>query len=135
LALLSKLFRRLPAILVVLAFATTSIVYASSARADSASCVAKVSSYVVELDELLSKERNWITPYFDLNEKYLPFRDCEADALLEVVSRSRFIQPIGYHPGLKQYSIVFLSDEVDVGFSYLASEKKSSRGYAGWVHK
>jgi hypothetical protein len=107
----------------------------SSARGDSASCIAKVSSYVGELDDLLSKERNWITPYFDLNKRYLPFRDCEADALLEVVSRSRFIQPIDYHPGLREYFIVFLSDEVKVGFTYLASEKKSDPGHAGWVHK
>lgn len=107
----------------------------SSVRADSASCLAKVSSYVAELDALLSKEKNWITPYFDLNKRYLPFRDCEADALLEVVSRSRFIQPIDYHPGLKEYFIVFLSDEVKVGFTYLASEKKSDPGHAGWVHK
>jgi hypothetical protein len=80
-----------------------------SARADSASCIAKVSSYVAELDELLSKERNWITPYNDLNKRYLPFRDCEADALLKEVSRSPFIQPIDYHPGLKEYFIVFSS--------------------------
>src|SRR5207249_1810184 len=107
----------------------------SSARGDSASCVAKVSSYVAELDQLLSKEKNWITPYFDLNERYFPFRDCEADALLEVVSRSHFIQPVDYHPGLKEYFIIFSSDEVKVGFTYLASEKKSQSNHAGWVHK
>jgi hypothetical protein len=58
------------------------------ARADSVSCLAKVSAYVAELDELLSKEKNWITPYDDLNARYFPFRDCEADALLEVVRSS-----------------------------------------------
>jgi hypothetical protein len=31
---------------------------APSAHADSASCLAKVSAYVAELDKLLSKERN-----------------------------------------------------------------------------
>jgi hypothetical protein len=106
-----------------------------SARADSASCLANASSYVAELDELLAKESNWITPYFDLNRRYFPLRDCEADALLEVVSRSRFIQPIGYHPGLKEYFIRFSSDEVVVGFAYLVSEKKSNIAHAGWVHK
>lgn len=106
-----------------------------SAHGDSASCVAKVSSYVAELDQLLSKEKNWITPYFDLNERYFPFRDCEAEALLEEVSRSRFIQPIDYHPGLEEYFIRFSSDEVVVSFTYLASEKKSNRASAGWVHK
>ena len=109
--------------------------HAPIARGDSASCLEKVSSYVAELDELLSREKNWITPYFDLNERYFPFRDCEADALLEEVRRSRFIQPIDYHPGLKKYFIVFASDEVRVGFTYLASEKKSQSDHAGWVHK
>jgi hypothetical protein len=107
----------------------------SSARGDSASCFAKVSSYVAELDTLLSKERNFLTPYIDLNERYFPFRDCEADALLEVVSRSRFIQPIDYHPGLKGYFIVLASDDVTVGFTYLASEKKSQPVSTRWVHK
>jgi hypothetical protein len=106
-----------------------------SARGDSASCIAKVSSYVAELDQLLSKEKNWITPYSDLNERYFPFRDCETDALLEVVSRSRFIQPIDYLPSVKEYFIVFQSDDVKVGFTYLASEKKSDRGHAIWVNK
>jgi hypothetical protein len=107
-----------------------------SARGDSASCIAKVSSYVAELDQLLSKEKNWITPYFDLNERYLPFRDCEADALLEVVSRSRFIiRPIDSLPSMNAYFIVFQSDDVKVSFAYLASEKKSNRGSALWVNK
>jgi len=106
-----------------------------SARGDSASCLAKVSSYVTELDELLSKERNWITPFNDLNERYFPFRDCETDALLEVVSRSGFIQPIDQHPYLKAHFIVFASDDVRAGFTYLAFEKKSQFDHAGWVHK
>jgi hypothetical protein len=109
----------------------------SSARADSASCIAKISSYVAELDELLSKERNWITPYEDLNKRYLPFRDCEADALLEVVSRSRFIQPIDHHPGLKEYFIGFSSDKVEVFFTYHVSKKRSDpdTNTVVWVHK
>jgi hypothetical protein len=92
-------------------------------------------SYVAELDELLSNERNWITPYFDLNERYFPFRDCEADALLEEVRRSRFIRSISYHSGTKQYFIKFTSDEVVVGFAYYVSEKKSDADHAGWVNK
>ena len=94
-----------------------------SVRGDSASCVAKFSSYVVELDQLLSKERNWITPFDDLNKRYFPFRDCETDALLEVVKRSSFIRSIDYNPPTKEYIIHFSSDEVIVGFSYLVSEK------------
>jgi hypothetical protein len=107
----------------------------SSARGDSASCTAKVSAYVAELDALLSKERNWITPYHDLNERYFPFRNCEADALLEVVRRSSFIRSISYGSRTKEYLIDFSSDEVLVGFGYLVSEKKSTFPTALWVHK
>src|SRR5947209_6048246 len=93
--------------------------YAPTARGDSASCLAKVSAYVAELDELLSKEKNWITPYFDLNDRYFPFRDCDTDALLDEVSRSRFIRPITYHPRTKTYFIIFSSHDVSAGFAYL----------------
>jgi hypothetical protein len=107
----------------------------SSAHGVSASCIAKVSSYVTELDALLSKERNLLTPYDDLNERYFPFRDCEADALSEVVRGSSFIRSISYGSRTKEYLIHFTSDKVLVGFGYLVSEKKSTFNTALWVHK
>jgi hypothetical protein len=107
----------------------------STARADSASCIAKASSYVTELDALLSKESGWIIPFENLNERYFPFRDCEAEALLDEVRRSRFIRSISYHSGTKQYFIRFSSDEIVVGFAYRVSEKKSEFDHVGWVHK
>jgi len=106
-----------------------------NARGDSASCIANVSSYVAELDELLSKERNWITPFDDLHKRYFPLRDCEADALLEVVRRSNFIRSISHNSRMNEYLIHFSSDEVLVGFGYLVSEKKSTFNSAVWVHK
>ena len=108
---------------------------APSARADSASCMANISSYVAELDALLSKERNLLTPYVDLNKRHFPFRDCEADALLEVVRRSSFIRSIGHHAG--QYFINFSNEKVEIGFTYYVSEKKSdpATNTAGWVNK
>ena len=42
-------------------------VQAPIARADPASCIEKVSSYVAEVDQLLATEKNWITPFHDLN--------------------------------------------------------------------
>jgi hypothetical protein len=109
----------------------------SSARADSASCLAKLSSYVAELDELLSKERNLLTPYDDLNERYFPFRDCEADALLEIARSSRFIRSISHNGRLNEYFIHFSNDQVKVGLYYYASERKPEPGFntATWVHK
>jgi hypothetical protein len=105
------------------------------AHADSASCLANISSYVVELDALLSKERNLLTPYIDLNKRHFPFRDCEADALLEVVRRSSFIRSVGHHAG--QYFILFSNEKVEIGFTYYALEKKSdpATNTAGWVDK
>jgi hypothetical protein len=109
----------------------------SNARADSASCLAKVTSYVTELDELLSKEKSWLTPYDDLNGRYFPFRDCEVDALLDTVRRSRFIRSISYSSRANLYFIRFSSDEVRVSFTYVVSEKKSDpdTNTAMWVHK
>jgi hypothetical protein len=72
------------------------------ARADPASCLEKVSSYVAELDPLLTKERNWITPFLDLNNRSFPFVDCDVDALLEVVWQSRFRRPITYNPRTRE---------------------------------
>jgi len=112
-----------------------SLTQISDARADSALCLAKASSFVAELDELLSKEKNWNTPYFDLIERYFPLRDCEADALLEVVRGSRFIRSISYHARTNQYFIVFLNGDVGARFAYLVSEKKSHAASAGFTRK
>lgn len=98
-----------------------SLTQAPSARADSTSCLAKVSAYVVELDTLLSKERNWITPYFNLIERTFPIRDCEADALLEVVRGSHFIRSISYSSRLNEYFIIFSSDDVEADIAYHVS--------------
>jgi hypothetical protein len=113
------------------------LVQVPSARGDSASCFAKVSFYVAELDELLSREKNRLTPYEDLNERYFPFRDCEVDPLLDVVRHSRFIRSISYTSGTKQYFITFMSEEVTIGFNYYVSEKKSDpdTNTVLWVHK
>src|SRR5688572_9309253 len=111
------------------------LVQGLSARADSDSCMANISSYVAELDALLAKEKNRITPYHDLNERYFPFRDCEAVAFLEVVRGSGFIRSISYRSG--QYFIRFSNDEIDLGLTYYVAEKKSSRetNTVGWLHK
>jgi hypothetical protein len=103
------------------------VAQAPSAHADSASCLAKVSAYVAELDELLSKERNWITPYFDLIKRTFPIYDCEVDALLEVVRGSRFIRSISYSSRLNEYFIVFSSDDVEADIAYHVSEKNRTR--------
>jgi hypothetical protein len=97
--------------------------------------MANISSYVTELDALLSRERNLLTPYIDLNERHFPSRDCEADALLEVVRRSSFIRPISHHAG--QYFIHFSNEKVEIGFTYYVSERKSDpeTHTAGWVNK
>ena len=103
-----------------------------SARADSASCLAKAAAFVSELDELLEKVRNSNQPYFDLVERYFPLRDCEAEALLDVVRRSRFLRSIGYNPRSNAYYIKFEKDDVGAWFAYYVSERKSSTPGAGF---
>jgi hypothetical protein len=111
------------------------VAQAPIARADPASCIEKVSSYVAELDQLLAKERNRITPFHDLNNRYFPFVDCDTDTLLEAVWRSRFIQPITYNPRAKEYLVLFSSKDVKVGFAYGTFEKESNTPFALWVDK
>src|SRR5882724_2800405 len=92
----------------------------SMTRADPASCLEKVSSYVAEVDQLLASEKDRITPFQDLNKRYFEFRDCDTDAVLEVVWRSPFLIHIAYNPQAKKYYIRFSSKEVEVGFAFSA---------------
>ena len=107
------------------------------ARADSASCLAKITSYVAELDVLLLEVRNNLAPYNELSERYFPFRDCEADALLEVVRRSKFIRAISHSAREDAYFIQFSNGDAIVNFTYYASEKKSNpdKYNTKWVNK
>jgi hypothetical protein len=75
------------------------------ARADSDTCLARVALFVRELDELLEKEKYDSGPYSDLAERSFPFRDCEAEALLDVVRQSRFIRSIQHSPRTEEYHI------------------------------
>src|SRR5260370_10281450 len=50
-------------------------------------------------------------------------RDCEADALLEVVRSSRFIRSISYNSRANAYFMRFSSDEVLIDLTYYVSEK------------
>jgi hypothetical protein len=105
------------------------------ARADSASCLAKVALFVRELDELLEKEKYHSRPYSDLAERFFPFRDCEAEALLDVVRQSRFIRSIQHSPRTEEYHILFERDGLGAWFSYLVSERKSRAAGAGFTRK
>ena len=111
------------------------IMHASTARADHDSCMEKAKSYFAEIDQLLSKEKNWIMPFVELNERYSPLEDCDTDLLLQEATRSRFIQPITYNPQAKYYVVRFSSNDVKVGFAYFALTKKSSTHSALWVNK
>ena len=73
------------------------IMHASTARADHASCMEKAKSYFAEIVQLLSKEKNWIMPFVELNERYSPLEDCDPDLLLQEATQTRLIQPILYN--------------------------------------
>jgi hypothetical protein len=67
-------------LMLFLAAPLIALVQVPAPRADSASCLAKATLFVTELDELLEKEKEWDTPYPDLVKRYFPLRDCEAQA-------------------------------------------------------
>ncbi|MEH2496317.1 hypothetical protein V1294_002796 [Bradyrhizobium sp. AZCC 1678] len=111
------------------------IVQASPTRADPVLCLEKAKSYFAEIGQLLSKEKNWIMPFVELNERYSPLEDCDTDLLLQEATQWRFIQPIIYNPHAKYYIVRFWSNDVKVEFAYSALTKKSDTHSAGWVKK
>jgi hypothetical protein len=123
---------RASAILVLLLLCLTNT---SSARADSDTCLAKAALFVAELDELFEKEQYSMSPHQDLIKKYFPLRDCEAEALLDVVRQSRFIRSIRHRSRANEYFIRFERDNLGAWFGYLVSEKKSTLADAGWINK
>ncbi|KRR27950.1 hypothetical protein CQ14_08985 [Bradyrhizobium lablabi] len=107
----------------------------SAAHADSVTCLEKAKSYFAEIDQLLLKEKNWIMPFVELNERYSPLEGCDTDLLLQEATNSRFCQPILYNPYGKVYLVRFWSEDVKVEFAYIPLEKKSETHSAGWVNK
>ena len=110
-----------------------------SALADNTpACVAKVSAYVAELDQLLSRKIPWylpddIGPYNELQRKYFPFGDCDGDPILIEATKSRFFQGIGYNPRGKTYSVEFSNKVVTTGFAYDVKQRKVESKGAGWL--
>jgi len=108
---------------------------ASTARADHASCMEKAKSYFAEIDQLLLREKNWIMPFVELNERYSRLEGCDTDLLLQEATNSRFCKPILYNPYGKVYLVRFWSEDVKVEFAYYPLKKKSETHSAGWVNK
>ena len=123
-----------PAALVALML---SLAQVPNARADSDTCLAKIKSYVAELDVLLLEVKNNLAPYDELSERYFPFRDCEPQALLEVVRGSKFIRSISHHARTDAYFIHFSNGNVIVSLTYKAAERKSNpdKNNTTWVDK
>ena len=109
--------------------------FSPTAQADPASCFEKLSSYVAELDQLFLKEKNWIRPFKDLNQKHFPLRDCAVNALLHEVQRSSFLQSKYYDANTRRYFVVFSNGDVETGFTYLVSDGKSEFDYAMFTRK
>ena|SRR5262245_50340785 len=87
-------------------------------------CVARMSSYVIELDELFSFS-TWIEAFGKLNSRYFPFMDCDTDSLLVETTKSRFFRGITYYPRSKRYVVGFASKAIEVGFAYRADQRRS----------
>jgi hypothetical protein len=125
---------------IVVAVAVLLIALARGARADSASCLAKAAAFVAEMDALLEKENDEkpqlsSKPYVALAERYFPLNDCEAEALLDVVRKSRFIRSIQHNSRANEYYILIEKDPLGAWISYLVSERRSVSAGAGFVRK
>jgi hypothetical protein len=107
---------------------------ATNARADSASCTTKLSAYIAALDQLLSTERNSTFLFQHLNQRYFPLRGCELDALLEGITRSKFLRS-KFHAGGDIYGIVFSNGKIEAGFSYSTSKMESESNFAAFAKK
>ena len=111
------------------------VVQRSVVRADPGLCLEKAKNYIAEIYQLLSKEKNWIMPFVELNERYSPLEGCDTDLLLVEATQSRYIKPITYNPRAKEYLVRFWSNDVEVQFSYDSLRRKSNTHSAGWVNK
>jgi len=96
---------------------------------------AKAAAFVADLDGLLDQVKNHSGPYTDLAERYFPFRDCEAEALLDIARQSRFIRSIQHNPRTNEYHVLFENDFVGAWFSYRVAERKSFSAGAGFTRK
>jgi hypothetical protein len=106
-------------------------IYPYCAEADPAECLRRAMSYFAQMDQLLSKEKNWMIPFIDLNARFGHLEDCDTDALLEEVVKWRYAEPITYNPRAKEYLVRFSSRDVTVGCAYSARERKSDTHSAG----
>ena len=110
-----------------------------SALADNTpACIAKISAYVAELDQLLSTKiprfrPHEIGPYDELQRKYFPFGDCDGDPILIEATKSRFFRGIEYNPRPKDYIVRFSNGVVRTGFSYDGKKRDVESNGAGWV--
>jgi len=91
---------------------------------DTANCVARMSAYVAELDQLFAATA-WLTPFQKLNNRYFPFRDCDTDPLLVETTKSQFYRGVTYYPRSKRYVVQFASKRLEVSFAYRADERRS----------
>jgi hypothetical protein len=118
-----KIFHLIPLALAI-AFCWSAIPAARVLADNTATCVARMSSYVTELDQLLA-QTTWLAPFEKLNSRYFPFRDCDTDPLLVETTKSQFYRGVTYYPRSKRYVVQFASKRLEVSFAYRADERRS----------
>jgi len=95
-------------------------------------CVARMSAYVTELDQLLAVT-TWRETLEKLNGRYFPFKDCDTNPLLVETSKSQFYRGITYYPRSKRYVVEFASKHLEVSFAYRADQRSSENHYVARV--
>ena len=122
--------------LIVLVALLMSLGIANEARADNtAECASRMSSYVAELDPLFDEYRLTLTPFIDLNDRYFPFLDCDAEPLIQAAAKSRFFREAPYDSLREEFLFIFSSKDIEVTFLYQVKPRTSFFPGVGFLSK
>lgn len=110
----------------------------SRAKDDEPGCVYRVSVYVKTADAMLEddlrpKSRYSLEPYIALNKGAL-FEGCTLQEVKAEISKSKFVQPFE-NTRRDRWIFALSNGRIEIGFSYLADEKKSRLHYHVWTKK
>ncbi len=63
-----------------------------------AECADRLTRFVREMDEILTKDPPSVIPLLDLLEKYFPLKGCDAEEAIKICRRSKYIHVVGRDP-------------------------------------
>lgn len=110
----------------LLTMALTQVVLAASLHAEgtpkpsqteSLGCEAKLEKFVIELDELFNSPPRASDPFHELIDRYFPLKHCDAQAVLAIVRKSKYLVQV--YETWREYTFSFVAHGFVVGFGLL----------------